>query len=274
MSRAPRSTVPDHRVEDCEQLPHARYQGYLLGLARLQEPLVELLDGGVVASGDQSSHVEGCPQYRCPPTPHLPLAAALPGIVVEGSHSHQGTHRRLWVIWSPVRATQQEQRASEQHRSHAGNASQERLVVLEGAARGDRLLEIPIGAGELLLEPADVGSDAPGDRLLKTAKASPSGIRQMSRRSLETSIPTWRTGFVLVFMRLMLLLPVRVARPCGYGLASCASGPGNRSGSTRSLEGGRDDPCFLAVSLKDQGGTGLSRPRRGTPSDHTGDPGG
>ena len=86
----PRGTIPDHRVEDREQLPHARHQCHLLGLTRLKQPLVELCDERVVAGGDQSSLVEGHP-HRCPLAPHLPLTLSLAGIVVEGSDPHQGT---------------------------------------------------------------------------------------------------------------------------------------------------------------------------------------
>jgi hypothetical protein len=96
------------------------------------------------------------------PTPHLLLTLSLAGIVVEGSHSHQGT--QALVGDGPQFGQLGKQRASE-HRSHAGHAPQERLVVREGAARLDRLVEISIGALDLLLEPADLGSDAPGDRL-------------------------------------------------------------------------------------------------------------
>src|SRR5215204_4306838 len=57
------------------------------------------------------------------------------------------------------------QKRPSQHRTHAGDAPQERLVVLEGAARLDRFVEVPISALDLLLQPPNVGSDAPGDRL-------------------------------------------------------------------------------------------------------------
>jgi hypothetical protein len=49
------------------------------------------------------------------------------------------------------------------------------------------------------------------------------------------------------------------------GLADTGSlGEGAAPATVRAppVEGGRDDPCFLPVSLQDQGGCGLSRPYR------------
>jgi hypothetical protein len=53
MRAPPSSTIPHRSIEDREQLPRARNQSHLLGLASRQESLIELLDGGVVAGGDQ-----------------------------------------------------------------------------------------------------------------------------------------------------------------------------------------------------------------------------
>jgi hypothetical protein len=94
---------------------------------------------------------------------------------------------------------------------------------------------------------------------LTSAIASSSGIRQMSRRLLETSMPTTRRvllGFVVLMRPLPFLFSY--VRPCRHGLASKARGSGNRSDST-SFEGGRDDPYFLR-SPNYQIGTGLPRP--------------
>ena len=59
MRTPPNSSIPHHSVEDREQLPHARHQRHLLGLACREQPLVELLDDGVVAGGDEGAHVQG-----------------------------------------------------------------------------------------------------------------------------------------------------------------------------------------------------------------------
>ncbi len=75
MSKAPRETIPHHSVEDRQQLPHAPHQRHrLLGLARRQEAAVELFEDWVVAGGDEGAQIQSRSD-RCPPAPHLPLAA-------------------------------------------------------------------------------------------------------------------------------------------------------------------------------------------------------
>jgi hypothetical protein len=75
MRAPPGSTVSEYGVEDHEQLPHARHQSHLLGLADLNESFVELLHGGVESRGDQGSHAEYLPKtFALPPhTVRLPL---------------------------------------------------------------------------------------------------------------------------------------------------------------------------------------------------------
>jgi hypothetical protein len=58
MRTPPGSALSHHRIEDHQQLPHAPNQRNLLGLAGLNESLVELLDGGIEARSDQGSHLE------------------------------------------------------------------------------------------------------------------------------------------------------------------------------------------------------------------------
>src|SRR4051794_15067169 len=89
MRTPPQSTVSHYGVEDKEQLPHARHQGYLLGLARGQETLVKLLYLWVVAAGDQRSHVEGFSNPG-PATPHGAPASESTGVTVERCHAYQG----------------------------------------------------------------------------------------------------------------------------------------------------------------------------------------
>src|SRR5215217_1536217 len=158
MRTPPNSTIPHHSVEDREQLPHARHQRHLLGLARLKEALVELLDGGVVAGGDQRSHVQGGPHWSSA-APHLSLAASLPGVAVEGGHPYQGAQT---LVSERAQFGQFGQKRASEYRTHAGDAPQERLVRLEDGARFDGLVEVPIGARKLLLKPLHVRPDTLG----------------------------------------------------------------------------------------------------------------
>src|SRR4051795_8578320 len=54
----PRSAVFEDGVENREQLAHTGHQSHLLRLARRQETLVELPYDGIVAGGDQGTHVQ------------------------------------------------------------------------------------------------------------------------------------------------------------------------------------------------------------------------
>ena len=161
MRTPPDSTIPHQSIENREQLPHARHQSHLLRFAGGKEPLVELLDGGIVAASDQSSHVEGRP-HRSPATPHLPLAAALPGITVEGSDPHQGTKA---LVGELAQFGQLGEQSARKHRTDAGNTPEKGLVLLEGDAPLDGFIEIAVGAGEFFLEPSHVCSDALLERL-------------------------------------------------------------------------------------------------------------
>ena len=115
MSRAPGSTIPHHGVEDRKQLPHARHQCHLLGLARRKELLVELLEDGVMPDGDQRPHVQRRP-YRRPPAPHLPLAFEGAGVTVEGCDADQ---RREAPVIERAELGQLGQECSRQDRTHA-----------------------------------------------------------------------------------------------------------------------------------------------------------
>ncbi len=53
MRTPPKSTVSCDGVRDCQELPHARHQSHLPGLARCEQPLVEPLDAGVVTRANQ-----------------------------------------------------------------------------------------------------------------------------------------------------------------------------------------------------------------------------
>lgn len=159
MRTPPGSALSHHGVEDRKQLPHARHQSHLLGLTRLKEPLVELLDLGVVAAGDQRSHVERLPNPR-PATPHRASTPQGARVAVEGSHTHQSRElsRRKRAEFGQLR-----QERPAQDRTHSRNAPEKSLVPFEGRALFDGLIEVTIRARKLLLEPPYVGLDASAD---------------------------------------------------------------------------------------------------------------
>jgi hypothetical protein len=171
MRTPPNSVVPHQGVEDGEQLPHTRYQGHLLGLARRQLALVELADDGVAAGDDQRPHVLSSP-HRRPPAPHLPLAASVPGVAVEGGDPRRDAQA---LVGELAQFGQLGQESASEDPAHPGHTPQERLVLREGGARGDGLLEGAIGSPNLFLESPHVRLDAPLERGRGHLEAIPIG---------------------------------------------------------------------------------------------------
>src|SRR5215208_4594217 len=155
----PGNALSHHRVEDRKQLPHARHQSYLLGLAGPHEALVELLDGRIETRGDQGSHVErfADPGSSAPNGASTPQSA---GVAVQRSDTDKG---RELPGRNGAKLRQLCQKRPAQDRTHPRNAPQESLVRLEGRALFDGLIEAPVGAGELFFEPPYVGLDASAD---------------------------------------------------------------------------------------------------------------
>jgi hypothetical protein len=143
-----------------------------------------------VAGGDHGTHVEGGP-HPGSSAPHLPLAPHPSGVAVEGSDAHQGTE--ALVGESPQLGKLCQEGAGER-RSDAGDAAQEGLILTPGGARLDGLFELPVGAGELLLKPPDVGSNALLDRsgdgrretVVLRSTSMPISWRRLSRISLRS----------------------------------------------------------------------------------------
>src|SRR5215208_1640658 len=159
MSKPPRSTIPHHGVEDREQLPHARHQRYLLGLARLNEAFVELSDDGIVLRGNHGAHVERGPHLR-PASPHLSLAPYLTGVAVERSDAYQS---REALVGEGPQLGEFDQEGAGERRSDTGDTAQEGLILAPDGARFENLYELEVGAGELLLKPPHVRPDTPLD---------------------------------------------------------------------------------------------------------------
>ena len=156
MRTPPNSVIPHQGVEDGEQLSHARYQSNLLWLASQKQPLVKLLDDGIVSSGDQGAHVEGCSD-RSPATPHLPFAAPLTGVPIEGGDTDQGTQT---LVGELAHLGQLGEQCAGENWADAGDALEQCLVGLESGVSVDGPVEVGVGAGEFLLEPLDVGPDS------------------------------------------------------------------------------------------------------------------
>src|SRR5215207_6089688 len=88
MWRPPGGAVPEHSVEDDEQLAHAGHQRHLLGFTGAYQPLVERLYSRVAARGHQGTHVQRRPHPR-PAAPDGALASKDARVTVQGSDAHE-----------------------------------------------------------------------------------------------------------------------------------------------------------------------------------------
>jgi hypothetical protein len=64
----PWSPMFQHRIEDDQQLAHARHERDLLGLARCKQTVIERLDDGIKARGHEGAHIQ-CGADRRAATP-------------------------------------------------------------------------------------------------------------------------------------------------------------------------------------------------------------
>ena len=80
-----------HCVEDGQELAHASREGHLLRFAGRDQAVVEGLDHRVVASGDESGHVQSSPNLR-PATPDRTFAPEGATVTVEGRDANQGSY--------------------------------------------------------------------------------------------------------------------------------------------------------------------------------------
>ena len=81
--------VPDHGVEDEEQLAHGRDEGHLTGLAAPAQAGVEVLGDRVVPDGGHGGHVQDLVYGRAT-DPGAAPAASLPTVPVQGRDTDQG----------------------------------------------------------------------------------------------------------------------------------------------------------------------------------------
>ena len=123
----------EHGVEDDQQLAHAGCEGQFIRFASSHQPLVEVPDDGIVATGHQSSHVQDCadPGASAPNGTSASQCATVP---VEGSLSHQGGDLPA------VQGAQFRQVGQEGERellSNAGDGAQEVVLLTPYGADGE-----------------------------------------------------------------------------------------------------------------------------------------
>src|SRR5256885_14919236 len=87
-SGLPSDVIANHSVEDGEELAHHSGERELFGFSGGEQALIEALENGVAAAGNQSSHVEGTAHLGSS-APSRALAAHFFAIAVERGNADQ-----------------------------------------------------------------------------------------------------------------------------------------------------------------------------------------
>src|SRR2546425_680586 len=232
--RAPRGPMFEHRIQDDQQLPHARREGHLFRFPGGTQALIERPDDRIEARRHQRGHIERRPDLR-PAAPDRAFPAPCPAITIQRSHPRQ---RRDLLAGQGAEFRQIRQQRRRHHRPHAGCAPQERILLAPHGTLPNRVGQVAVRVAQFPLEPGDVRAQTLAHRLGGTPQAvllrrqhldelpaacqdgrqrlgllirrgaqhRPSGRKATSNCALETSIPT---------KTCVLIIPSScVARPC------------------------------------------------------------
>ena len=161
----PRSPVPEHGVEDRQQLVHTRGERNLWRLARFHQPLIEPLDHRVASHRCDRWHVEGRSHLRTT-APTGARSAELPAVSREGRQAHQGGDL---LVAEGAQLRQVRQQDERERRPHARHTAQQ-LVALppeRGLPQPPRqvlinLFQLPVEEGDSPVDPVSYN----GGRLL------------------------------------------------------------------------------------------------------------
>ncbi len=123
----PQRLIPEHGVEDRQQLAHAGDDGHLLGLARGDQTVVESLDHRVESGRAQRGHVDHGAHIAAS-APDAALAVARARIVGQWRNAHELGHL------ATAELAQLRQRRGQRHdgdRAHAFDAIEQGPLRLE-----------------------------------------------------------------------------------------------------------------------------------------------
>lgn len=126
----PSRLVPHHGIEEGQQLVHGGDERHFLGLASLEQPLVESLDHRVYARSGQGRHVEGL-THLSPPASDGAAAAELVAVPIQGRDAHEG---RQLAVRQPAQLGQFREEHPRRHRAQPRHTGE--LLPLPAASLG------------------------------------------------------------------------------------------------------------------------------------------
>ena len=125
----PGGTVFEHRIQDDEQLAHARRERHLFGFPGGTQALIERTNDEIEAGGHECGHVEHGTDLRTA-APDRAFPPPRPTVPIQRRHPHQGADL-FTGQGAELRQIRQQRRG--QHRPHAGGTTQQ--VVFFRATR-------------------------------------------------------------------------------------------------------------------------------------------
>ena len=181
----------EHAVEDAEQLPHAGGKGQFLGLTSGTETLVEGLDNRVVPGRDQRPHVQRGP-HPSSSTPHCALSSEGTAVSVERSNTHEAGDPPAVQRTQFRQLSQQGQR---QYLTNTWDATQQIVLLAPQGTLPERVSQVGIQLGHVLLQPSYVALDLPSHRA--RSRMEPVLLRSNHRYQLPPPSQQCRQGLSL-----------------------------------------------------------------------------
>ena len=181
----------EHAVEDAEQLPNAGGKGQFLGLTSGTETLVEGLDNRVVPGRDQRPHVQRGP-HPSSSTPHCALSSEGTAVSVERSNTHEAGDPPAVQRTQFRQLSQQGQR---QYLTNTWDATQQIVLLAPQGTLPERVSQVGIQLGHVLLQPSYVALDLPSHRA--RSRMEPVLLRSNHRYQLPPPSQQCRQGLSL-----------------------------------------------------------------------------
>ena len=147
--------MPEHGIENGEQLAHAGGKSHLLWLACCQEPLIEGTKDWIMADGDKGGHIQSG-THGSTPSPASPLPPELAAVPAERSYTDQGGD--LPAVERAQFGEAGQQREC-QGRADAWYAAQEIFPHAPQRALPQAVMEVPIQVTQLLFQDGEYPID-------------------------------------------------------------------------------------------------------------------
>ncbi len=156
----PGSPMFQYRIENRQQLPHARSERDLLRFARSLQALIEGSDHRIESGGDDGVHIEDGADL-CTSAPHCASPAERAAIAIEWRDADEGGDL---LVRQCARFRKTRQQGRSHHGAYARHTLQEIVLVPPRGAVANRFRQRRVGVLELPFKPGNMSPDALADR--------------------------------------------------------------------------------------------------------------